>query len=69
MVKTIKIEGMMCNHCVASVNKALLSVKGVENVEVSLDSATAIVTAKDGVTDKALKAAVEKAGYKALLIE
>ena len=69
MVKTMKIEGMMCNHCVASVTKALSSVKGVENVEITLENGQAIVTAKESVSEKALKNAVEKAGYKVLLIE
>lgn len=69
MVKTMKIEGMMCNHCVASVTKALSAVKGVENVEITLENGQAIVTAKESVSEKALKNAVEKAGYKVLLIE
>ena len=36
MRKTLKIEGMMCQHCVARVTKALQEVEGVESVEVDL---------------------------------
>ena len=61
-VKTlIQIKGMMCQHCVAHVTKALTAVPGVDTVEVSLEEGRALVT---GAPDpKALKAAVEDAGY------
>ena len=63
--KTLKVEGMMCEHCVAHVTKALEGVKGVKNVRVSLDEGTAVVDAGLLVSDKSLVAAVEEAGYKA----
>ncbi len=62
--KTIKIEGMMCEHCVAHVREALAGVKGVENVVVSLDEGRATLDAGLLVKDDALRAAVEDAGYK-----
>lgn len=63
MQKTISIEGMMCIHCVKHVNEALSKVDGVSLVEVSLENKNAIVTLTKGVSDSALKAAVENAGY------
>ena len=59
MAKTVFIEGMMCKHCVAHVEKALKAL-GVE-VEVDLDGGKA--TVQGDVTDEALRAAVTDAGY------
>ena len=57
----IHIEGMMCQHCKAAVEKALRAVDGVESVEVSLEDKCATVT---GSADPAaLKQAVIDAGY------
>ena len=61
MQKTIKIEGMMCQHCVAHVAKALQAVDGVENVEVNLKKKTAVVDTK--IDNSVLIKAVEDAGY------
>ena len=59
----IHIEGMMCQHCKAAVEKALRAVDGVESVEVSLEDKCATVT---GSADSAtLKQAVIDAGYEA----
>ena len=60
MEKKIQIEGMMCQHCVAHVTKALNALPGVEAV-VDLEAKTATVTG--GASDEALKRAVEEAGY------
>ncbi len=65
--KKLNVEGMMCEHCVAHVTKALEGVKGVKNVRVSLDEGTAVLDAGLLVSDKALVAAVEDAGYKATM--
>lgn len=61
MQKTLKIEGMMCQHCVAHVTKALQGVEGVENVEVNLKKKSATVTTE--VADEVLVKAIEEAGY------
>lgn len=63
MKKTISIEGMMCMHCVKHVKDALSAVDGISSVEVSLENKNAIVTLTKDVSDSALKAAVENAGY------
>lgn len=63
MKKTIKIEGMMCMHCVEHVNKALSEIQGVTAVDVNLKKKTATVEIECTVTDDMLKAAIEAAGY------
>jgi Cu2+-exporting ATPase len=68
-VKTIKIEGMMCGHCEASVKKALESLDGISNAEVSHEKGTAVVTLKENVSNDILKKAVEDRDYKVLSIE
>ena len=65
--KTLNIEGMMCEHCVAHVTKALEGVKGVSNVQVSLDEGKATLDAGPFVSDDKLVHAVEDAGYKAAI--
>ena len=60
---TYVVTGMTCGHCVAAVTKEIEALDGVESVQVSLDSARAVVTG--AVTDDAVLAAVEEAGYTA----
>lgn len=62
---TLKVEGMSCKHCVATVRKALEGVAGVKKAVVDLEGKSATVTAKDSVKRADLIAAVEKAGFKA----
>ncbi len=59
---TLSVEGMMCMHCVAHVEKALLAVKGVQSAKADLAAATVTVKAA-GVDEATLKTAVEGAGY------
>ncbi|HJB48852.1 MAG TPA: heavy metal translocating P-type ATPase [Candidatus Olsenella excrementigallinarum] len=65
MTKTLNVTGMMCQHCVMHVTKALEGVEGVRSVDVSLEAGTATVEAADSVSDDALVAAVSDAGYEA----
>ena len=60
---TLPIEGMHCGGCVSSVEKALSAVPGVTKVAVSLEKATAEVTADDTVSRAALAEAIEDAGF------
>ena len=60
MKKTVTIEGMMCAHCVAHVEKALTALPGVK-ATVDLTSGTAVV--EGDVTDEAIRTAVTDAGY------
>ncbi|MEG2024195.1 MAG: heavy metal-associated domain-containing protein, partial [Gordonibacter sp.] len=63
MEKTLQVEGMMCQHCVARVKKALESMEGVEEATVDLDAKTVTATLSHEVADEALRDAVVEAGY------
>ena len=69
MEKTIKIDGMMCNHCEMHVKKALEALDGVKSAEVSHTAGTAVVTLEKAVADSALKQAVVDQGYTVTGIE
>ncbi len=62
--KTIKIKGMMCEHCEARVKKALEELNAVKSAEVSHKSGTAVAELCSDISDTELKQAVEDAGYK-----
>ena len=59
----IRIEGMTCGHCIASVTKALQQVPGVEQVDVDLDSGVAKVDGSPAL--QALIATVQNEGFQA----
>jgi len=63
MEKTMKIEGMMCQHCEARVKKTLEAIEGVQQAVVSHEAGTAVVTLSAAVADDVLKAAVEAQDY------
>lgn len=67
MMRTMKIEGMMCQHCQAAVTKALNALDGVK-AEVNLEEKEASIEAADSVSDDVLKKAVEDAGYEVVSI-
>ena len=69
MVKTMKIEGMMCGHCEAAVKKALEAIDGVASAEVSHTAGTAVVTLSKPVENAALRKAVEDKDYTVTDIE
>ena len=66
MTKTLKVEGMMCEHCETRVRKALEAVAGVESAQVSHTAGTAVVTLSADVANDLLKKAVEDQDYKVL---
>ena len=66
MEKKIMIEGMMCQHCVAHVSKALNGLPG-ESASVDLEGKCATVSGP--ATDEELKKAVEDAGYQVTSIQ
>lgn len=57
------VDGMMCAHCQAHVQKALAAVAGVTEAVVDLESKKATVTLAQDVADQALMDAVTEAGY------
>ena len=63
MEKTMKIEGMMCGHCEATVKKTLEAIAGVKQAVVSHESGTAVVTLETEVDPAVLKKAVEDQEY------
>lgn len=69
MEKTMKIEGMMCQHCEATVKKAIESLDGVKEARVSHESGMAVVELDTDVSDNALKEAVEEKDYKVISID
>ena len=66
MTKTLKVEGMMCEHCEASVKKALEAIPGVESAVADHNAGTATVTLTSSVEEEVLRAAVEAKDYKVL---
>ena len=62
-LKVVKIEGMQCNHCKMSVEKALSSLEGVTKVEVSLEKKTAIIESQKEIDDNKIKQVIEEAGF------
>ena len=69
MVKTLKVEGMMCPHCEKRVQKALEALEGVESAVASHEAGTAVVTLSAPVADEILKKAVEDQDYEVKGIE
>lgn len=63
---TIKIEGMMCGHCEATVKKALEALPTVESADVSHEKGTAVVKLKEQTDFTVLKKAIEDKDYKVI---
>ena len=63
MKKVLKVDGMMCAHCQAHVQKALSEVPGVTEAVVDLEKKEAVVTLAEDVADQILMDAVTEAGY------
>lgn len=64
--QTFSVTGMTCGHCVASVTEELQELAGVDGVKVDLvagGTSTVTVTSAQPITDDAVRAAVEEAGY------
>ena len=64
MVKRIKIEGMMCQHCVQHVKEALETIKDVSKVEVSLDQNEAVIYSNNCIDEETIEKVINDAGYK-----
>lgn len=69
MEKTMKINGMMCGHCEASVKKALEGLPEVKEAAVSHEAGTAVLTLDAPVADEVLKKAVEDLDYEVVSVE
>ena len=69
MQKTIKIDGMMCGHCEATVKKALEALDGVEEAVVSHETGTAELKLSADVADDVLTKAVEEKDFKVVSVQ
>lgn len=61
--KVISIEGMQCNHCKMSVEKALNLIEGVVKVDVNLSNKTATIDYEKEISDNKIKEVIEEAGF------
>jgi copper chaperone len=62
--KTYTVPGMSCQHCVVAVSDEVGQVGGVESVDVALETKQVTVRGQD-LDDRALRAAIDEAGYEA----
>ena len=62
----INVEGMTCEHCVTSLNKAVNKVRGVIKVDTSLAKKESLILAADDIKVEDIKKSIENAGYKPL---
>jgi copper ion binding protein len=69
MRKKILIEGMSCGHCVNHVTEALSEIDGIKNVNVNLEEKYAMVDVENNDLEKAIKFAIDEAGYEVVAIE
>ena len=69
MTKTMKIEGMMCPHCEATVKKALEAFEQVDAAEVSHKEGTAVLTLHAEIDNEVLKKAVEEKDFKVVSVD
>ncbi len=60
---TLEVVGMTCGHCVTAVHDELMSLDGVRDVQVELDSGRAQVTSDLPLDAAAVAAAIDEAGY------
>ena len=68
MKKIFKVEGMMCQHCVARVTKTLSGIEGVISVDVQLKKKKAEVQLSQEIADEVFISALAQAGYEAEII-
>ena len=67
-MKTIKIEGMHCNHCKLAVENVLNKIDGIEKAEVYLDKKQATIQTNKEVSNDQIKAAIEEEGFEVVEI-
>ena len=60
---TFTVPGISCEHCRAAIEGTVGAVAGVSGVEVDIDAKTVAVTSEPSVTEAALVAAIDEAGY------
>ena len=63
MSTIIKVKGMSCQHCVASVTKALSEIEGIADVQVNLEKGEVTFTENNSVSENTIKDAITKIGF------
>ena len=63
-----QVTGMTCGHCEMSIREEVSTVPGVQEIQVSAQTGRLVVTSTEKVNDAAVLAAVDEAGYKAVLV-
>lgn len=63
MKKTFKVNGMMCEHCKANVEKALSSIPNITEINIDLESKNVTVSSENEINNEEIKAVIEDAGY------
>ncbi|MBQ8393224.1 MAG: heavy-metal-associated domain-containing protein [Clostridia bacterium] len=61
--KTLKVEGMHCQKCVARITDALKTVDGVKKVTIDLEKKTVCVISKNDIDTDVISAVIEKLGF------
>ena len=64
-----QVTGMTCGHCEMSIREEVAEVPGVEDIQVSAQTGTLVVTGSDSLDDAQILAAVAEAGYSAVRTE
>lgn len=59
----VKVDGMMCENCAKHVSKALISIAGIENVDIDLANKEALVDYFGSINEKEISDAINEAGY------
>lgn len=59
----VKVDGMMCENCAKHVSKALISIAGIENVDIDLVNKEALVDYFGSINEKEISDAINEAGY------
>ncbi|WP_027932913.1 heavy-metal-associated domain-containing protein [Amycolatopsis thermoflava] len=64
MTETVyTVTGMTCHHCVASVTEEVTKIEGVQDVKVDLPTGSVTVVSAAELSDDAIRAAIDEAGY------
>lgn len=63
IMKKLIVNGMSCNHCKMSVEKALKKIDNVEDVEVNLETKEVIISSNKEIDNKVIEETIKEAGF------
>ena len=61
--RVYRVPDVSCEHCINAITRELTQIPGVQVVDVNLETKLVTVKADDSVSDGALRAGIEEAGY------